>query len=113
VTEIERPDAGDVGALGTGYAEGLIAFPNNKHCQPQQRKKQSDGESPVTWQELAHRAATYERMNRWARVLERRMEHTQLLIDLGAPDPKFDDLAAEIEVFSYCLAALVLTDDAG
>ena len=69
-------------------------------------------ELAVTWEELSHRASTHERMHRWQRTLERRCEHARLLVDLGAPDHRFDDLIAELETFQYCVAALAFSDGA-
>jgi hypothetical protein len=48
-------------------------------------------------------------MWKWQRDLQARVGKAQLLVDLGAPDPNFDELADELETFRYCVAALAFT----
>jgi hypothetical protein len=59
-----------------------------------------------TGDDLARDAAIHERMCNWHRDLEDRVAHAQLLLDLGAPDPSFDNLADELATFRYCVEAL-------
>ena len=71
----------------------------------------SHTENGHSLQEQTHRASVHERMHKWRRRLQLKLEHAELLLDLGAPDPGFDSLITELETFSCCVKALKAEGD--
>ena len=67
---------------------------------------------PETWDDRARRALTFARMQRWATDLDDRIAKARLLVECGAPDPKFGELIEELETFKYCCEVLAFSTEA-